>query len=68
MEFKSEEQYLNLLKKALSFSLWPEPPIDFEKLYEQGTIEENDTWKDYQRFDHLFYKQEILETFLRQLA
>jgi len=31
MEFKPELQYLNLLKKALSFSLWPEPPIDFEK-------------------------------------
>jgi len=43
-------------------------PADFEKLYEQGTVDEKDTWKDYQRFDHLFYKQEILETFLRQLA
>lgn len=43
-------------------------PGDFEKLYETGTLEEKDTWKDYQRFDHLFYKQEILETFLKQLA
>jgi hypothetical protein len=43
-------------------------PTDFEKLYETGIIEEKDTWKDYQQFDHLFYKQEILETFLKQLA
>ena len=43
-------------------------PIDFEKLYKNGTVEEKDTWKDYQRFDHLFYKQEVLETFLKQLA
>ena len=43
-------------------------PGDFEKLYEKGTVEEIDSWKDYQRFDRLFYKQEILETFLKQLS
>lgn len=45
-----------------------EKPIDFENLYENGTVEESDSWKDYQRFDHLFYKQEILESFLKELA
>ena len=45
-----------------------ENPIEFEKLYENGTVEEKDSWKDYQHFDHLFYRQEILETFLKQLV
>ncbi len=39
-------------------------PSDFEKLYENGIIEEKDSWQDYQLFDHLFYKQEIFEEFL----
>ncbi len=45
-----------------------ENPFEFEKLYENGTVDEKNSWKDFQKFDHLFYKQEILESFLKQLA
>ncbi len=43
-----------------------EIPSDFEKLYEKGIVSEAGSWKDFQNFDHLFYKHETLENFLKQ--
>jgi hypothetical protein len=42
MKSKPEELYLNLLKKTLTFTLWPEPPIDLEKYnYSLNPIKRN---------------------------
>ena len=43
-------------------------PEDFESVYKKGLIEEENSIKDYQKFDHLFYKEEVLEDFLKQIA
>lgn len=38
-----------------------------EELYKRGTLEEADTWRDFQRLDHLEYKREQLEKLLKEL-
>ena len=39
MSLSSEERYLQLMKKALSFSLWPEPPIPLETFnYQRSAV------------------------------
>jgi hypothetical protein len=43
-------------------------PEDFESAYEKGLVQEENSIKDYRKFDHLFYKEEVLENFLKQLA
>jgi len=40
---------------------------EMEKRYKQGTLEEKDTWRDFQRLDHLEYKREHLEKLLKEL-
>jgi hypothetical protein len=40
---------------------------EMEKRYKQGTLEEEDTWRDFQRLDHLEYKREYLEKLLKKL-
>ena len=38
-----------------------------EERYKRGTLEEGDTWRDFQRLDHLEYKREQLERLLKEL-
>jgi len=38
-----------------------------EQQYKRGTLEEGDTWRDFQRLDHLEYKREQLEKLLKEL-
>jgi len=38
-----------------------------EELYKRGTLEEGDTWRDFQRLDHLEYKREQMEKLLKEL-
>lgn len=40
---------------------------EMETRYKQGTLEEEDTWRDFQRLDHLEYKREHLEKLLKEL-
>ena len=40
---------------------------EMEDRYKQGTLEEEDTWRDFQRLDHLEYKREHLEKLLKRL-
>ena len=40
---------------------------EMEGRYKQGTLEEENTWPDFQRLDHLEYKREHLENLLREL-
>ena len=40
---------------------------EMEKRYKQGTLEEEDTWRDFQRLEHLEYKREHLEKLLKKL-
>jgi hypothetical protein len=65
---KSLSQFLEGQIKFLKSELFElkgkykvETPEEFEKLYETGKIEEEDTWKDYQKFDNLTYKIKKLE-------
>ncbi len=41
---------------------------DFDKLYEEGLIEEANTWEDVQKFDRLSYEEELYEKFLKDLV
>ncbi len=38
---------------------------EFEELYRKGEIEEENTWQDLQRLDHLEFKQDELEKALK---
>jgi len=38
-----------------------------EEQYKRGILEEEDTWRDFQRLDHLEYKREQLEKLLKEL-
>jgi hypothetical protein len=38
-----------------------------EERYKQGTLEEKDTWRDFQRLDHSEYMKQRLEQLLREL-
>jgi hypothetical protein len=65
---KSLSQFLDSQIKFLKSELFElkgkykvETPEEFEKLYKTGAIKEEDTWKDYQKFDNLTYKIEKLE-------
>ncbi len=40
---------------------------EMEKQYKEGILEEGDTWRDFQRLDHLEYKKEQLEKLLKEL-
>ena len=40
---------------------------EMEKRYKEGTLEEENTWRDFQRLDHLEYKMEHLEKLLKEL-
>jgi len=41
---------------------------EMEKRYKQGTVEEEDSWRDFQRLDHLEYKRGHLEKLLKELG
>lgn len=40
---------------------------DFDTLYENGKIEEADSWEDVQRFDRLTFELELYEDFLKKM-
>ncbi len=40
---------------------------DMEKRYREGTLEEADSWEDFQRFDHLEYDRDRLVQWLGDL-
>ncbi|MBT9161068.1 MAG: hypothetical protein AAGB97_09245 [Dehalococcoidia bacterium] len=40
---------------------------EMEERYKQGTLEEKDTWRDFQRLDHSQHMKERLEHLLREL-
>lgn len=40
---------------------------EMEVRYQAGTIEENGSWRDYQKLDHLEYKRDRLQQLLRDL-
>jgi hypothetical protein len=41
---------------------------DMEARYQDGSLEEADSWKDLQRLDHLEYKRDQLQKYLELLA
>ncbi|MFZ5818728.1 MAG: hypothetical protein ACOYYJ_02415 [Chloroflexota bacterium] len=41
---------------------------EFEKRYREGTLEEAASWRDYQRLDHLEYKQGQIRKLLDSLS
>jgi hypothetical protein len=41
---------------------------DLEERYRDGTLEEADSWRDFQRLDHLEYKREQLQKLLEALS
>ena len=41
---------------------------EMEARYREGTLEEADSWRDLQRFDHLQYKRDRLQALLDSLA
>lgn len=41
---------------------------EFEKLYEEGKIDEAHTRNDYQKFDRLTYELELFEEFIKNLS
>jgi len=41
--------------------------LEFEKLYQKGLLEEKDSWKDFQRLDHLEFKKIQIENFLKEI-
>jgi len=40
---------------------------ELEELYKKGEIEEKDSWRDYQKLDHLEYKKAEIEKLLDEL-
>jgi len=40
---------------------------EFDELYRKGFIEEKDSWKDYQKLDHLEFKKEQIEKLLQEI-
>ena len=40
---------------------------EMEELYKKGEIEEKDSWRDYQKLDHLEYKKAEIEKLLGEL-
>ncbi len=40
---------------------------ELEELYKKGEIEEKDSWRDYQKLDHLEYKKAEIEKLLGEL-
>lgn len=40
---------------------------DFDILYQNGQVEEADTWEDVQKFDRLSYELDLYEKFLKEL-
>jgi hypothetical protein len=41
---------------------------DLETRYQEGTLEEADSWRDLQRLDHLEYKRDRLSSLLENVA
>ncbi|WDN90760.1 hypothetical protein BuS5_03731 [Desulfosarcina sp. BuS5] len=41
---------------------------EMEELYKKGEIEEKDSWRDYQKLDHLEYKKAEIEKLLDELT
>ena len=41
---------------------------EMEAHYQDGTLEEADTWQDLQRLDHLEYKRDRFQTLLKTLS
>jgi hypothetical protein len=41
---------------------------EMEARYQDGTLEEAETWQDFQRLDHLEYERDRLRRFLEDLA
>jgi len=40
---------------------------EMERRYKEGTLEERDSWRDFQQLDHLEYRKEQLEKLLKKL-
>lgn len=40
---------------------------EIDRKYEEGVLEEKDTWEDYFRFDHLEYRRERITKMLKEL-
>jgi hypothetical protein len=40
---------------------------EMERQYREGTLEEADSWQDFQRLDHLEYKRDLLTRLLQEL-
>ncbi len=40
---------------------------EFDELYKKGKIEEKDSWIDFQKLDHLEFKKDEIEKFLKGL-
>ena len=40
---------------------------ELEELYKKGEVEEKDSWRDYQKLDHLEYKKVEIEKLLDEL-
>ena len=40
---------------------------DMEEKYKGGTLEEADSWQDFQKLDHLEYRKKYIENILREV-
>lgn len=40
---------------------------EFDELQRKGFIEEKDSWRDYQKLDHLEFKKEQIEKLLQEI-
>jgi len=40
---------------------------EMETQYQEGTLEEAESWQDFQRLDHLEYKRDLLSRLLQEL-
>lgn len=65
LERKLKEWDIELLKLKNYYDV--EDVEEFEKLYETGEIDENTTWKDYQKFYTLTHKEIQVRKILREL-
>jgi len=41
---------------------------EFQDLYEEGDVEESESWRDLQRLDHLEYKRDRISQLLREMG
>jgi len=63
------ERHLRQVQAEISLicSRWVSGVEEMEARYRNGTLEEADSWRDWQRLDHLEYKRERLLKLLEDL-